>query len=101
MKSIHNKRQWGYRRHDPVEKCQAVGKICSGCRRETILNMYVNQILYLNQEEVNIVHTEESQLCMENAEGRSQQNVVERDTLLESKEDDDTNQESIFFIGDD
>lgn len=48
-----------------------------------------------------MVHTEESQLCMENSEGRSQQNVVERDTPLESKEDDDTNQENIFFIGDD
>lgn len=46
-----------------------------------------------------MVHTEESQLSMENSEGRSQHNQVEKDTLLESEEDDDTGQENIFFMG--
>ena len=66
---VPNCGQSGYRRHDPGEKCPG---------REIILNVYMNQVLHLNQEEVNTVHTEKCQLSNKNSEGSSQQNLVER-----------------------
>ena len=102
---IPNCRQCGHRRHDPGEKCPAIGKICSGCGKRNHFERVCesSSTSKPRRGEYGSYRGKSAQQGKFRgkftAKRSGKRHTVNALNQLESEEDDDTDQENTFFMG--
>ena len=102
---IPNCRQCGHRRHDPGEKCPAIGKICSGCGKRNHFERVCESSSTSKPRRGEYgsyrgKSTQQGKFRGKFTAKRSgKRHTVNALNQLESEEDDDTDQENTFFMG--